>query len=220
MLVPPVPVPLLDADDLRTLCLDAGFESDPVLLSHHWPGGGHRQAAQVWLGHDEEALHVLARLPDVSICSLATGPNQRMWMLGDTFEMFFQAVGQTASGDPIEAYVELHVTPNNHRLQLRFPSERAFREDCSEAAFHRYVLPDPMFESQAHIERGGWTVFAKIPGEFVAGRPGLLSGQRWRFSFCRYDYDEVPGEPSLSSSSAYKELDFHRLGDWGVLEFQ
>jgi hypothetical protein len=134
--------------------------------------------------------------------------------------MFFQAVGTTEAGDPIEEYLELHVTPNNHRLQLRFPSPRAFREECSDETFERFLLPDPVFQSWSCQQTDGWMVHARVPVDLVAGRPGLLSGQQWRFSFCRYDYDEVPGEPVLSSTSGYAELDFHRIEDWRIMEFE
>lgn len=40
--------------------------------------------------------------------------NERTWELGDVCELFLQLSGQST-------YLELHVTPENHRLQLLWP---------------------------------------------------------------------------------------------------
>ncbi len=215
-----IPVP---SPDLRILPLDRApcclgsaqallGARTPVFLEHQWPADSKREPAQVRLGHANGALHLLAFIPDASIVSLADGPNQRTWTLGDTFEMFFQAEGE----DP---YVELHIAPHGHRLQLRFPSETLFQASREREAFEEFLLPDPSFQSQTAIVEGGWLAWAAVPSGLIAQRILPLVKQTWRFSFCRYDYDAIPGEPVYSSTSAYAELDFHRIDDWGTLRF-
>lgn len=184
---------------------------EAIFLTHRWPDEPCRTPAQVRLGHFGEALHVLAEIPDKVPCSLADGPNQRTWLLGDAFEMFFGSVLD-------EAYIELHVTPNGQRLQLRFPSEAAFRAQRDDGGFEEFLLPDPSFEAEAQCFESEWRFWAAVPSALVGEGP--LAGQTWRFSFCRYDYDAIPGEPFLSSTSDYRELDFHRLADWGRMKFE
>ena len=74
--------------------------------------------AIVSVGWREELLLVFASLKDADIHTAATGLNQRLWTLGDCFEMFLQPAGSPS-------YVEFHVAPNNQRLQLRFPDSDA-----------------------------------------------------------------------------------------------
>lgn len=176
-----------------------------VALVHQWPPEPQRPCAEVWLAHSFEALYVGASLPDSRIVSLATGPNQAMWELGDTFEMFFQY-------RPFE-YFELHVTPDNHRLQLKLPAGRRI----GSGEFSSCLLPDPSFSSRTETDAVGWNVLAAVPFALLRGSGAAEAGDDYPFSFCRYDYDELPGEPVLSSTSSHSQLDFHRREDWGVL---
>ena len=172
------------------------------------------------MGHAADRLYVYARLPDQKVVCKATGPNQRLWELGDVFEMFFQAQGRTEEGNPIQAYVELHVSPYNHRLQLRFPSEAAFRAHQGSESLEAFVLPDGSFSSQASLDPGGWSLLAEVDSQIVRGHQLPLVGQVWNYSLCRYDYDEPNGTPILSSTSPYTELDFHRITEWQEIEFE
>jgi hypothetical protein len=178
---------------------------DCLSLRHSWPGA-HGLPANVWLGHTAGQLFILAYIPDEAIWSTASGHNQRLWELGDTFEMFFQTEGR-------QEYYEFHVAPSNFRLQLRFPSPEEFaakRED----AFEEFLLPEDSFTSETAIRERDWVVFSAIPTKLVG------KSKTWRFSFCRYDYASEDEEPNLSSTSDYRELDFHRIEDWGTLKFE
>ena len=186
---------------------------EPVLLRHHWPETARRPPAEVRVGHTGNALYVYARLLDDCVVCHATGPNQKMWQLGDTFEMFLKS-------DENPAYFELHVTPRNDRLCLGFGGEDQFRSDVNEETFESFLLSDSVFASEAVEEPGSWAVLARIPAELIEGEGGSLEGRRWRFSFCRYDYDVVPGEPVCSSTTNHAEFDFHRTAEWGVLHFE
>lgn len=202
--VPRLSHPPADIADLAEL-LQIGATT---FLENQWPFEPGRNPAQVWLGHTKDHLHLYARIPDENVVCLANGPNQRMWELGDTFEMFFQ-------GGSEFHYTELHVTPPNHRLQLRLPVNGG----PGSSSFEENVLSDPTFESQAHIENGGWSLLASIRSSSIQFDEEPMPGREWKFSFSRYDYDTVPGDPVLSSTSPHAEVNFHRRHEWGTLRF-
>ncbi len=168
----------------------------------------------VYLGWRSTSFLIFAELTDTDIYTRVTGDNQPSWLRGDTFEIFLRPLGQ-------QAYVEFHVTPNNHHLQLRYRNAAAFDRarrngDVTDAliagrAFRSLTWPRP--------EEDRWFVYAEIPARSVCGRAKSLRGQTWRFSFGRYDYRRHGGNPVLSSSSAHAEPDFHRQHEWGTLIF-
>lgn len=177
--------------------------------------------ATVRAGWRGNSLLVFAELDDADIFSDATAHNQRMWELGDVLEMFLSPEGEAH-------YVELHVTPNNFRLQLRLPDTAAFRKAQAENKFDHLLLSDGVFSSRVWLqqEKKKWFVFAEIPADLVAGgMPALpFTGRmpvplRWKFSFSRYDYLRGRKEPVYSSTSPHARLDFHRREEWGALVF-
>src|SRR5579862_5463704 len=88
------------------------------------------------VGRHENALWALAEMEDEEIFNLADGDNQPTWELGDVFEIFAQRQGETE-------YAEMHVTPENHRLYLRFPDETAIRQVRSGVKRHADYFDDP-----------------------------------------------------------------------------
>jgi hypothetical protein len=154
-----------------------------------------------WRGN---SLFVFADLSDRDVFTLARRHNDRFWQLGDTFEIFLQAPGD-------EAYIELHVAPNNLRLQLRFAAPPTARDLDP---FASAVVHEQIFDSQTWVTPGqhGWSVFAEIP---LAD----LSSTTWRFSFSRYDATRGREHPVLSSSSPHTRPAFHRPDEWGQLHF-
>ena len=200
------PSNLEEALTLLSLC-------DCLRLDHQWPASPSRTPASVWLGHADSKLFVLAYLPDAEIWSTASEHNQKMWELGDVFEAFLQAEGHVE-------YVEMHVTPSNYRLQLRFPDREGVSRVRAREAFEEFVLPEGTFSSETAIRPEDWVVFASIPSSVIFAAKKDLSGKKCKFSFCRFDYDAGGGEPVHSSTSDYKELDFHRIEEWGMLQFE
>ncbi len=97
----------------------AAFGTVPVLaFEQHWrktPESG-LKPGHAKLGRQQNALWALAEMEDDDIYNLADGHNQPTWELGDVFEVFAQREGEPA-------YIEVHVTPENYRLHLRFPDE-------------------------------------------------------------------------------------------------
>jgi hypothetical protein len=166
----------------------------------------------VRVGWRADMILAFAELTDEDIFSDSTGFNQQMWILGDTFEMFLRPDGQNA-------YCELHVTPNNHHLQLRY-SATPIRRDAK--AWELARVDEKLFRSQTWLspEAKRWFVYAEISATLIADRPAPLAGSRWDFSFGRYDYSRDRGEPVISSTSNHAEPDFHRQHEWGVLCFE
>ncbi len=159
-------------------------------------------SAEVRAGRVADQLLVLATIPDLDIFTSVTEPNQRTWELGDVFEIFLKPESESR-------YRELHVTPRNIRTQFGFSAVGAPSE----------ILPDGIFESRVWIESDRWIVLATIPCGVITNRSNIENGERWRFSFCRYDAFQDGRKPVLSSTSPHPIPKFHRPDEWGVLVF-
>jgi len=210
-----LPLPDFDANDLHAV--RAAFATAmPCALGQAWRAEAEPGFApgQVRVGWRQDALLVFAELADQDIFTTATMLNQRMWELGDTFEIFLRPDGQSE-------YVEFHVTPNNQRLQLRFPSSEALR--CAQAAnvFDALLLAGNVIASTTWVqpENQKWFVYAIIPSRAACGLDRLNPQSCWHFSFSRYDYTRGGGDPVFSSTSPHPVPDFHRQQEWGELEF-
>jgi hypothetical protein len=166
--------------------------------------------ATVRVGWRDDLVLVFVELTDADIFSDTTGLNQKTWLLGDTFEIFLQPPGG-------RGYVELHVTPNNQRLQLRYDATTA-----RNGSWEHALVREELFRSTTWVwpEAERWFVYAEIPVAAVSGRALAVAGSRWRFSFSRYDYRRGRVEPILSSTSVHAKPDFHRQHEWGVLCFE
>jgi nucleoside-diphosphate-sugar epimerase len=143
-------------------------------------------------------LHVVAELEDDDVFNTATTHNQRTWETGDVFEIF-------ARRDDSEEYVEVHVTPENIKLHLKFTDfghTSRIEDDISR------VAADPEeIASTAQRTETGWRATASVP--LPAG-----PGDRIRVSFCRYDATRGQEALVLSSTSPHPVLRFHRPLEW------
>jgi hypothetical protein len=175
----------------------------------------HFAPATVRTGWRNDSLLVFAELSDVDIFNAAATHNERTWELGDTFEIFLKPSRQ-------DAYVELHVTPNNHRLQLRYASAGVAARVRRTGSFDEALLPHEAFYSLTWIDdrQGRWSVYAEIPSLMVCDSKNCLENAQWRFSFGRYDYTRGNREPVISSSSPHTKPDFHRPDEWGAMTFK
>lgn len=210
-----LPLPDFDAGDLDAVRA-AWAGATPCALGQAWlPMLEPRFApGQVRVGWRGDALLVFAELTDRDIFTRATALNQRMWELGDTFEMFLRPDGQAA-------YFEFHVTPNNQRLQLRIPSAEAMRLAQAANVFDEFLLPGNVFHSTTWLqpEKNKWFALAVIPAIAVCDQTRINPGSRWHFSFSRYDDTRGQAGPVISSTSPHAQADFHRQQEWGVLNF-
>jgi hypothetical protein len=208
-------LPDFDASNLDAV--HAAFAAaTPCALGQAWRADEEPDFApgQVRAGWRRDALLLFAELTDRDIFTRATAPNQRMWELGDTFEIFLRPANRPE-------YVELHVTPNNQRLQLRIPHTEALRRAQAANEFDEFLLRGNVFHSATWVqpEKQKWFVYAAIPAITVCGQDRVNMGSRWLFSFSRYDYTRGGGEPVISSTSPHAEPDFHRQQEWGTLNF-
>jgi hypothetical protein len=210
-----LPLPDFDASNLDAVRA-AFVAATPCALGQAWrattePGFA---PGQVRAGWRRDALLLFAELTDRDIFTRATAANQRMWELGDTFEIFLRSANRPE-------YVELHVTPNNQRLQLRILHTEALRRAQAANEFAEFILRGNVFHSATWVqpEQQKWFVYAAIPAIAVCGQDQVNVGSRWLFSFSRYDYTRGGGEPVISSTSPHAEPDFHRQQEWGMLNF-
>lgn len=161
------------------------------------------------------SLFVFAELTDLDVFTNATDHNQRLSELGDAFEVFLCPVGQ-------EAYSEFHVAPNNLQLQLRFPDASWRARVSKEDAVLKALMPLHSFQSRTWLEADAqrWCVLAEIPAVSVCDHARPLAGDRWRFSFSRYDHTRGRESPVISSTSPHPVPAFHRQQEWGLIRFQ
>lgn len=157
------------------------------------------RGGEVRLGWNAAGMWVLARMDDECVFTRASGDNQKLWALGDVFEIFVRDLAG-------EEYLELHTAPNGHRLQLRFPSERVFPEiEAKRMRLEELMVTEPLFRSTVREVAGGWEVLAGVTA---------VKGPALRASFSRYDYRDARSAPVLSSTSAHREINFHGQGAW------
>lgn len=163
-------------------------------------------SGQVWMGVEGGDLVTYAVLADDQPANRAREWNEPTWMTGDVLEFFFQAEG-------CEGYYEFHVTPENVRLQLFFPSVAAFRE---QRGHRHWAIAESRFHSATRIsgERTGWEAVLRVPLVLVAGEPRADGGNRFRFSFSRYDYQPGRVKPVTSTTSPLDVPDFHCIDRW------
>jgi hypothetical protein len=183
----------------------AAFAPLPALVfAQRWrqtPDAG-LMPGQVKVGRRESALWALADMEDAEIFNLADRHNLSTWELGDVFEVFAQRQGEPG-------YVELHVTPDNYRLHLRFPDEAAIRRVRAGEERHAAYFgdPDPLVSrAWVHRQEKVWRALLQLPF-------AVSPGEAWRLSFCRYDSTRG-AEPVAASTSPHTVGDFHRPSEW------
>lgn len=169
--------------------------------------------ASVKLGWNDAGLLAEAVLEDADIFSNATADNQRLWLLGDVFEIFLR-------DSRVETYYEFHVAPNGHRLQLRFESQAIITQlREGKLQLESLMKSDPLFDFDVKVEAGRWKVrtllpFNKLYPDLPPGR-----GQEWIISFSRYDYTRGKDDPVYSSTSPHAQPNYHRQHEWRPVKF-
>jgi hypothetical protein len=168
----------------------------------------------VRIGWRDDMLLLFAELTDADILTHATANNQRLWELGDAFEVFLRPRTQGS-------YVELQVAPNNKRLQLRYPNTRAVTHARKLGATDHLLIRGKAFVSSTWVcaAEKKWYVFVKVPAKTVCEQAKLSPGIEWLFSFSRYDYTRTRKRPVISSTSLHKKPDFHRQAEWRIMRF-
>lgn len=161
---------------------------------------------QVWLGVQGDDLVAYAMLDDEQPSNRASRLNDATWVLGDALEFFFQAEGRPG-------YFEFHVTPENQRLQLFFPSREAFFERKKHV---HWAISENRFESITRINepRTAWEAVMRMKLALVLGGPRTDGVRRFRFSFSRYDYQPGRAKPVTSATTPLSAPHFHTMSEW------
>lgn len=154
------------------------------------------------LGRRGDSLWVYAVLQDENPFNAATAPNQATWKSGDVFEIFLRPAGQ-------QAYFELHVTPQNQTLQLRWPDDKSV---WAKTNWRTLTVERPLLVSWTRIEKSQWRVLVEVPAR------GLIESAdaegEWAFSLGRYDVTRGESKPVLSSVARHLMPKFHRQHEW------
>ena len=197
--------------------IDEVFIDAPAVVSRQaWraePESGFRPM-HVKAGWTRDALYVYAELEDADIFNPEKQFNAPSFQSGDVFEIFLRPSDQ-------ESYVEVHVSPENQKLQLRSPSAREFAEPRAKPGIPPEWFIDRVIESRLRVNpiAQRWEVAVELPFDLVCEVFLPRPGDRWLFSFSRYDYTRGRDKPVLSSTSPHTVVNFHRQEEWGELQF-
>lgn len=156
----------------------------------------------------QDGFVVLAALKDDDIHNSADGFNQKTWLMGDVFEFFIQTAD--------DVYYEIHVTPENQVLFLKWSPELFRAVGRKEASFSSALIDDKQFASSSTIRNnasGYWTVCLFLPYAKLGLRQEKLAESSLRVSFTRYDA-AVGRAPVLSATPPFTKENFHQLDVW------
>jgi hypothetical protein len=204
-----------DGEDLESVRREF-CKSAPCRLKQCWlPVSEQKfEAGLVYTGWKDSDLFVFAELTDADVFTSAKEPDDHLWRLGDTFEIFLGRPDQ-------EAYYEFHVAPNNLRLQLHFLNGETVEWVSRTQRFEDLMMNGDAFVSQTWVkpEMKRWFVLGRVSGKLLEPK-GELAGARWSISFCRYDYTRGEEVPAISSTSPFTKADFHRRHEWEAICFE
>lgn len=189
------------------------------------PGPGWMPLGQSWLKSGPEAgfqpgwarirwtpaaLHYDAHFVRASPRNRARTLNERTWELGDICEVFVELAGGPG-------YVELHVTPENQRLQLLWRPGAFERFSAGEAPLTTATVADPAWvRSGVEVAGPGWSITAALPARAL-GLTAFSPELALRTAVCRYDCG-AGGEPvRLSSTAPLTFPSYHRREEWHLL---
>lgn len=141
-------------------------------------------------------------------CNAARRLNERTHLLGDVGEIFLQRAES-------DRYLEVHVTPENQRLQLEWNSERFEAVRTKRAALEDFAIADPNWvQTCTAVASTGWSASVRIPAAVLLdGGEVFLVGARFLAAVCRYDYGGGD-RPVLSSTANFGGQPFHTRSAW------
>lgn len=132
--------------------------------------------------------------------------NENTWELGDVCEVFLETPGAPR-------YLELHVTPENQRLQLTWPPGglEQFRDGTVPLQSFMDTRPD-WVQSATFVGADHWTTRVFIPADRFGAGP-LAASQSLHGAVCRYDVGDR-ADFILSSTAPFQEASYHRREEW------
>ena len=212
----PTPAPRLKnlkAGDFQAAALT--ITGGPWTMQQAWlrkPDKALRPAV-VRFAWEPDALWVLADLSDDFVTARSTGHSQKLWMLGDVFEIF-------VARNRTPFYLELHVNPKGHKLHLRLSPEIVREMKAGEHVFEKAQASVSEFDGWVKKGKGGWQVLARVPAAILPNGKPFRHGQKLDISFSRYDAGPKGTPEILSSTSPHKALSYHRRHEWGQIVLQ
>jgi len=176
----------------------------PLALKANTPGETLIQATALWVGWDNEALHVLFVAEDTQPWATLTERDAPLYK-EEVCEVFLDPESDGLG------YFELEVNPNNAVLDACMRRVRnGFRKDF------RWRCDG--LQTAARIFPGGWAAELRIPFASICNQTPE-PGTRWRANFTRID--RPTGQPrELSAWSPTGRAQFHIPERFGVLEFE
>jgi hypothetical protein len=134
--------------------------------------------------------------------------NELTHELGDVGEIFLQALGANH-------YVEIHVTPENQRLQLVWTDERVDAVRKARATLQQFTISDPSWvRSTTKVTESCWSARTIVPVEnLIPGGRKFDAGTALLACVCRYDVSDG-ATPVLSSTADFQAQRFHHRAAW------
>jgi hypothetical protein len=174
------------------------------------PGGGEPQPGRAGIAWAPSSLRVEAVFHGESPHNRAARLNERAWEMGDVFELFLQAAGSSN-------YVEIHVTPENQRLQLAWPHGGLARVRAKQERLETFLVSDPAWvSSRTRLDGDKWHTTVHVPAS-IFGIARLSPLDRFRAAVCRYHYVGNPSSPVLSTTARLATAGFHQPTAWHEL---
>ncbi|MEO8204765.1 MAG: hypothetical protein ABI615_01200 [Chthoniobacterales bacterium] len=234
--------PIPPFDPLHWKSVEMIFEALPAIpLQQNWLPAPESQfePATVRVGWQPDSVWIYAVMEDRDIFNPTTrmnqlqDPNEKIpgkdydvvtAVMGDVLEVLVRG----ANSGP---YYELHVTPQNQALQLKWMDwkDYATMEETPEAKnpfVSHLVNGERLFTSYVQVDKAHkqWRVLMQIPARLINGTDTISIGQDWLISCSRYDWDQDVARPGLSSTSVHQKyrghsISFHRQEEWGRLKF-
>ena len=158
---------------------------------------------------DETGLHYDALFMGAGARNSARHLNEKTWELGDVGEIFVET-GTSPT------YLELHVTPENSRLQLHWTADGLTRVRNKAATLEDFMIGQhDWVQSRAKVGPNFWAFQVSVPAARF-GLARLHAGQLLRTAVCRYHYQKC-GRPALSSPALRPSPFFHHREGWHPL---
>lgn len=179
-----------------------------------------KTATRARLLWDREYLYFSGDMDDADLFADVTEHDGDTWD-NDVFEMFFRP----AADKP--GYYEFQVNAAGTVFDCFFPRHNLTtvhdQKKLGSFQIDQKVKLHGTLNKRDDTDRG-WTVEGRIPWtDFLrtGGRP--LPGEEWRFTLCRYDYDQKWPKPELSAVAPLQARKspalFHQLEDYAPLKF-
>lgn len=185
----------------------------PLSLGRFWEGPGvlPGEAGVAYVGAADEGLSFYVCYTDSDIFSTATGDNQKMWTLGDVAEVFVKP------GVERPDYWEIHVTPNDHIMDLYIPDRARFTG--GEITWDEVIAPDSRSTRRVAVLDDRWAVELCVPWSAFDVEAAPAAGVVWQFAVCRYNYNGGLEDPEHSSTAHLTVPGFHRYEEYTDLVF-